>query len=531
MARKPRAKEHARCYRRPAVADRLLSESEQRFDRVRRKIGLFAAPALFALVWWLPLPSLDRPAHALAAVAAAVVALWITEAIPLAAAAVLGPAMAVVLDVAEPEAAFAAFADPLIFLFLGGFLLASGLARQGFDRRAALWLISRRFVAGSPRRALVAVSAISFLFSMWISNTATTAMLLPVALGLYGTIERVAPSDPETRRKLRRYGGGMCLLLAYSASLGGMATPIGTGPNVIAIGMLKSRAGVEVDFLQWMAFGVPIAVVMTSIAVMVGLRTFAPPIERVEGLTAEVERQLAEIGPMRRGEATAIAIFGLAILGWLSPSLLNLGLGAQHPVAAWAGRALDEGVVAIVAAGAMFIVPTERPDPDDPAQRARVIDASAFAEIDWGTILLLGGGLALGRLTFDTGLAEAMGRGVIGLAGPLASHPLGLMAAAGLLVILLTEVTSNTATTSMMLPVLIGIAKTSGFDPSSTAIVVTLAASHAFMLPVSTPPNAMAYGTRLIRIDDMVRVGLRLDVYGYLVLVLFGATLIPWIVG
>lgn len=508
------------------MAERLLSESEQRFDRVRRRIGLALAPALFTLIWWLPMPALGRPAHALAAIAAAVVALWITEAIPLAAAAVLGPAAAVLLDVADSKAAFAAFADPLIFLFLGGFLLASGLARQRFDRRAALWLISRPFVAGSPRRALVAVCAIAFVFSMWISNTATTAMLLPVALGLYGTIERVAPSDPETRRKLRRYGGGMCLLMAYCASLGGMATPIGTGPNVIAIGMLESRADVSIDFLDWMTFGVPIALTSASLVIVLGLRTFAPPIERVEGLTAEVERQLSDLGPMRRGEALAIAIFGLAILGWLAPSVLSLALGADHEVAAWGARALDEGVVAVVAAGLMFIVPTERPDADDPAQRARILDASAFGEIDWGTLLLLGGGLALGRLTFDTGLAEAIGRGVIELVGPLAQHPIGLMAASGLLVIMLTEVTSNTATTSMMLPVLIGIAKTSGFDPSATAIVVTLAASHAFMLPVSTPPNAMAYGTRMIRIDDMVRLGLRLDLSCYVVLVLAGVLLV-----
>lgn len=519
------------CYRPAPVTEILLSDAEQRFDRIRRKAGLVAAPVLFTLLLWLPMPGLERPAHALAAVATAVVVLWITEAIPLGAAALLGPALAVLLEVAPAKEAFAAFADPLIFLFLGGFLLAGGLARQGFDRRAALWLISRDFVAGSPRRAFIAIAVIAFLFSMWISNTATTAMLLPVALGLYGTIERVAPSDPETRRKLRRYGGGMCLVLAYAASLGGMATPIGTGPNVIALGMLRSRAGVDIDFLQWMSFALPVSIASTAIAVALGARMFAPPIERVEGLTAEVERQLAELGPMRRGERLAISVFGLAIIGWLSPSLANLAFGEAHPISTWASVALDEGVVAIACAGLMFLLPTERRDPRDPKVRTRVIDGSTLAELDWGTLLLLGGGLALGRLSFDTGLAEAIARGVIDFAGPIATHPAGLMAAAGLLVIILTEVTSNTATTSMMLPVLIGIAKTSGFDPTATAVVVTLAASHAFMLPVSTPPNAMAYGSRMIRIDDMVRLGARLDVLGYAVLVLAGLTLVPLLAG
>lgn len=508
------------------MPERLLTESERRFDHWRGVVGLVGAPLVFVALWWAPLPSLSYQAHALAAIAAATVVLWITEAIPLAASALLGPALAVVFGVADAKTALGPFADPIIFLFMGGFLLAGGLSHQGFDRRAALWLISRRFIAGSLRRAFIAVSVIGFLFSMWISNTATTAMLLPVALGLYSTIERVAPNDPETVRGLRRYGGGMCLLLAYSASLGGLATPVGTAPNVIALGMLEQNAGVHIDFLRWMAFGVPVAVVTEIAAIAIGLRAFAPPIARIEGLTHEVECQLAELGPMGKGERRAVGVFALAIAGWLVPSILRLGFGLDHPATRWAGGALDEGVVAVVCATLMYVLPSERPDHDDPA-RSRVLDAAAFERIDWSTLLLLGGGLALGRLTFQTGLAEVLGRSVLDLAGPLAASPAGLVAASGLLVIVLTEVTSNTATTSMMLPVIIGVAQSSGLDPTPAAIVVTLAASHAFMLPVSTPPNAMAYGTRMIRIDDMVRLGLYLDIIGYFVILGAGTLLVP----
>lgn len=506
----------------------LLSEAEARFDRRRRAVGLLLAPIALVGLLALPMPSLTPQAHALAGVAAMTVVLWVTEAIPLAVAALLGPALAVVLGAADAKSAMAAFGDPLIFLFLGGFLLAGGLSRQGFDRRAALWLVSRRIVGGSPKRALYAMGIIGFFFSMWISNTATTAMLLPVALGLYQTIRRTAPSDPETQRKLERFGGGMCLALAYASSLGGSATPVGTGPNVIAMGMLE-QAGTVIDFAQWMRFALPSAALMTMAMLWSAARMFPSPIERVEGLTAEVSRQLAELGPMHTGERRVLVVFALTVSGWLLPAGLALVLGPDHALAQWADGALDEGMVALLGASLLFMIPDGRRDED--GQRSHLIEWDTAQTIDWGTLLLLGGGLALGKLTFQTGLAEVLGRGVLDLAGPLAQHPAGLLAAATLLVIFLTEVTSNTATTSMMLPVIIGIAQASGFDAGPTAVSVTLAASYAFMLPVSTPPNAMAYGTRLVRLDSMVRLGLRLDLIGFVILAAMGVWALPWLLG
>lgn len=515
------------------MAETAVSEGEARFDRRRRRFGLWAAPTTLLGLLALPMPSLSTEAHALAAVSAMTVVLWITEAVPLAVAALLGPSLAVVLGVAPAKQALAAFGDPLIFLFLGGFLLAGALARQGFDRRAALWLVSRRFVRGSPTRALYAVGAIGFVFSMWISNTATTAMLIPVALGLYDTVRRVAPDDPETRRKLRRFGGGMCLALAYACSMGGSTTPIGTAPNVIAVAMLDEQAGVAIDFGTWMAFSLPIAVVMTVIVLWLTARTFPAPLSRVEGLTAEVQRQLAELGPLRRGEQRVLVVFGLTIVGWLLPAIFKLALGVDHDWAQWAKVSLNEGVIAMVGASVLFMLPSGEPaPPDDPeGTPPRLLDWDTAQAIDWGTLLLLGGGFALGKLTFSTGLAEAIGRGALDLAGPIAEHPAGLLAAATLLVIFLTETTSNTATTSMMLPVIIGIAQASGFPPAATALTVTLAASYAFMLPVSTPPNAMAYGTRLVRIDSMVRLGVRLNLIGFVLLSATGVVVLQAMFG
>jgi sodium-dependent dicarboxylate transporter 2/3/5 len=504
-----------------------ISAAEARFEARRRVVGLALAPIVFSVLLVLPLPSLSRPAHALAAIAAAIVVLWITEAIPLAAAALLGPALAVLLDVAPAKDAFAPIADPLIFLFLGGFLLAEGLARQRVDRRVALWLIARPIVAGSPARAMVALGAISFGFSMWISNTATTAMLLPVALGLYATMKEVVGGDPERRRALERFGGGLCILVAYSSSIGGIATPIGTGPNVLAIGMLESQLGERFDFARWMAFALPTSIAMFVAASAIATRRFPAPVARLAGLSAEVERQLAALGPVSAGERRAVGTFVLAIAAWLLPSILQLALGRDDPWTTWAHEHLDEGVVAIACATLLFVLPSGAPAARAGDRAPRLLAWDDTRNLDWGTLLLLGGGLALGRLTFTTGLAEAIGRGVLDIAGPLAQQPFGLLVAATALVLVLTEVTSNTAVTSMMLPVLIGIAQAGGMDPVPVALLTTLAASFAFMLPVSTPPNAMAYGTRLVRIDQMLGFGVRLDLIGFAVLVIAGLTLVP----
>ena len=201
---------------------------------------------------------------------------------------------------------------------------------------------------------------------------------------------------------------------------------------------------------------------------------------------------------MGTGERRAVGIFALAVAGWLIPSIFKLTLGPADPLTQWAREGLREGVVAIVAASFLFVVPSGK-------NRGPILEWREAERIDWGTLFLLGGGIALGKMVFDTGLAQAIGEAV--KAFPLASHPLGLLAAACTLVIYLTEVTSNSATTSMMLPVLIGIAQALGSDPVPVAVAVTMAASFAFMLPVSTPPNAMAYGTGLLRIGDMIKVG------------------------
>jgi len=488
------------------------------FDVARRRVGAVLTPLVFFGLLLAP-TGLPGPAHRLAAIFAATVVLWVCEVIPLGAAALLAPALAVAMDVTPAAKAFAPFASPLIFLFLGGFMLALGLSEQGLDRRAALWLLARDWVRGSPARARTAVGIGAFACSMWISNTATTAMLIPVALGLCAAIRGSA--CPEDQPKFDRYAEGTLLTLTYACSIGGVATPIGTAPNVIALDFLERQAGIQIDFFQWISFGLPTGLATLVIVLVYANRRFPAPVERLDRLTVEVKNQLDGLGPMSSGERRAAGVFLLAVTGWLLPSVLKILLGAGHPAAGWADRCLQEGVVAILAGVLLCVLPNGK-------QRGEsVLPWERAMQLDWSTLYLLGGGFSLGAMMFDTGLAEAVARGFLSVAGPLASSPFGLLATSTFLVLWLTEVTSNVSTTSMMVPVLIAIAQAAGVDPLPTTLCVTMAASFAFTLPVSTPPNAIAYGTGLIKIQSMIRFGIVLDLLGYLVLLACGALLLP----
>jgi sodium-dependent dicarboxylate transporter 2/3/5 len=251
------------------------TEAEARFEARRRRAGQILAPLAFVGMLALPMSGLTPQGHGLAAITAMTVILWITEAIPLAAAAVLAPSLAVVLGVTDATTAFAPLANPLIFLFMGGFMLALGLAEQGLDRRAALWLLGRRWISGSPARASAAIAVATYLISMWISNTATAAMMIPVALGLSRTIREAAPE--VDRPRFDRHAEGMLLGLCYAASLGGIATPVGTAPNVIALGLVESQLDLRIDFFQWMSFALPTSAVTLVVVLLYGAWRFPSP--------------------------------------------------------------------------------------------------------------------------------------------------------------------------------------------------------------------------------------------------------------
>src|SRR5690606_22363448 len=261
---------------------------------------------------------------------------------------------------------------PLILLFLGGFILAAGLSVHGVDRRAAIWVLARRWIDSRPGRVRVAVVGTTFAFSMWISNTATTAMMVPIALGLAATLDaqltarsstvagaREAPSESNSvsAPNAARWTEGLLISLAYAASLGGLCTPIGTAPNMLAVNHLESELGITVDFARWMAFALPTALAILLGVLVIAARRFAAPVTRVEGLQAKVRDELAQLGPVRPAERRVVAVFALAVALWVAPAILRLSLGEDHAATIWAGQWLEEGYVAVACGLTMLVLP------------------------------------------------------------------------------------------------------------------------------------------------------------------------------
>lgn len=465
---------------------------------------------------------LTPDAQWMAAICSAAILLWVTEAIPLAVTAMGAPAVAVLCGVAPASKALAPFAHPLIFLFLGGFLLARAITVHKLDARLALWLVSRPLIAGSPRRAFVAICIIAFTLSMWISNTATAAMMLPIVGGILGAMDRALVSTPDTKSQLDRFREHTYIALAYACSLGGLCTPIGTAPNLLGIEALARSQGQSLDFLTWMQFGVPAGVASLILCIWLGLRLAPPPQGRVQGFQEKMQAELTALGPMSPGGKRVIAVFLLAVVGWLTPSGIRLILGAQDPLYLSAKQSLAEGNVALLCALLLFVLPEKIGRPKG------LLEIRDLKEIDWSTLYLLGGGIALGRLAFGSGLAQVIGENTVHAWTAHAQDPQTtlLMVACGL-VLVLTEFTSNVATTNMMLPVLVSICEAGALHSPPVVIGVAMAASFAFVLPVSTPPNAIVYGSGQVRLRSMFRYGLWMDLGGYMILIVVCRALLP----
>jgi len=484
-------------------------------DLWRRRSGFVLAPAAFALVWWTA-GGLEPRAHRLAAILAAVVVAWVTEAIPMTVTALLGVAFAVVLGVASATEAFAPFADPLIFLFVGTFMLAQAILFHGLDRRFAYAILGLRGVGASPWRVLAVYSAITASISAWISNTATTAMMFPIGLSLLAALEKVG------NRPSPRFATALLLSDAFAASIGGLATPVGTPPNLIGIGFIRRELDVALPFFSWMALGLPIVAVL--LAVMLwdlgrSSRGEAPP--GAEDALFAAERRA--LGPWTAGQRNTLIAFSLTIACWVAPGIAALALGQEHALVRALTTSLPEGVVALCGAGLLFVLPI------DLRRHEFTLSWQEAVKIDWWIVFLYGGGIALGTLAFKTGLAAALGASLAELLGVKSGFGLLLLSTA--LSTVLSETTSNTASATMMVPVVIALARSAGADPVIPALGATMGASLGFMLPVSTPCNAIVYGSGRIPLRAMIRHGIFLDVAGVAVIVAVLSLFGPWLVG
>lgn len=457
-------------------------------SRARVLTGAVGAPLTFVALWLAPLP-LETEPHRLAAIFGAVLVAWITEVVPIAVTALLIAPLIVICGVDEAKESFRHYADPLLYLFVGGFFIAEAMRLHGLDRRIAKAIVTSGAVRGLPGRVRVALMVAGGLLSMWISNTASTAILVPILIGMLGG--RAADPRSDT---------GALLALAYGCSIGGLGTLIGSPPNAITVRLLR-EADVSMSFVDWSLVGMP-TVILIGAAIFYVTRWLYPTGARFEAHDDPdgTHHEPFEDVPAAwsRGEKVTAVAFGLAVAGWVIP---GVGSAVGLPHADAIKTALHPGVVAIVASSVLFLAPDEA--------HGRTLPWAQAAKIDWGIILLFGGGIALGTQLVETGLAAAMSRGFVALTGIESLWT--LTGACCLFTIFFTEVCSNTASANMLVPLVIAIAAELGVSPVPPALAVGLAASCAFMLPIATGPNAIVYSTGRVPQPQMIRTGLILN--------------------
>ena len=483
------------------------SPAEEQFNRRRRSVGMVLAPIVFFGLWLTPM-GLAPGAQAMAAIMALVMVLWLSEALPLAVTAMFGPMLAIVLGVAPARNALAPFADPVIFLFIGSFILAQAMFVHGVDRRIAYTALSIPAISASPLRILIVYAAVCALVSMWISNTATTAMMFPIGLSIIGHLVRGARHQQE---EVRRFAMAMMLLTSFAASVGGMGTPVGTPPNLIGIGMLEKIVGAQVSFFAWMAMGVPLVLLLFAFLIGQFYLSAARRLPTVEGSTDMIRLEYQKLGPMTAGQRNVLIAFGTTVLLWVLPGLLVLTGFGDTSVARRLETSIPEGIAAMIGALLLFILPS------DWKSRRFTLTWDEAVKIDWGVVLLYGGGLAVGELAFSTGLAQAFGAAITSWLP--AQSTLSLTTIFTLAAIVLSEAASNTASANMIIPVAIAVSQAAGVRPIEPVLGATLGASMGFMMPISTPPNAIVYSSGYVPISQMMRHGIWVDVVAFILIV------------
>lgn len=448
--------------------------------------ALLAGPVAAGIAWLL-CGALPAPQPAVAAVFAFAVAWWVTEAVPLPLTALVATALLVLVAGIDEREAFGAFGDPIIPLFVGSFILARAMELTRLGQRLAWHLLAQPWASGTQARLVLALGAVACALSLVLSNTATTAMLLPIGLGVRGAPLPLA----------------VLLMLTWGSSVA-VGLPVGTPPNLIALSLLEGTADVRIGFLQWAAFAMPLTVLMLVLAWGI-LRRFYPLGAQDVRLDADAARRMLDaLGPLSQAERSTLVAFGVTLALWMAPDLAALAWGPDAPEARWIASRMTLSVGAIAGALLLFVLPTG----SDAALGWRQL-----AAIDWGTILLFGGGIALGRAMDASGLAVSIGHAAVDAAGADTLWSITALAIAA--AIALSEIASNTASASILVPVVIGIADAAGVSTVPPVIGVALGASLGFMMPVSTPPNAIVYGTGLVPAREMMRTGLALDAIGF----------------
>ena len=463
-----------------------------------KKRGFWIGVFLFLAIIMLPSPAgLTESAWLVAAVAMLMVTWWATEAIPIPVTSLLPIALFPILGVTSIETAALPYANKNIYLFLGGFLIALSIERSGLHKRLALIMIKK---LGSDGPKLIGgFMLVSALISMWVMNTSTTLMLLPIGLAICSVVAKTVPNISEKDKN--NFDKALLLSIAYAATIGGMSTLVGTAPNIVFSSFMQEVYGLEIRMSDWMKLGVPVAICMLTLAWII-LTKVVYPVNFISSNETKntLTKMLTDMGPMSKDEFRVGIVFFIAAGLWMFRSLIdNYVIG------------LTDAGIAILVAISLFIIPSS-------GRNGELLSWKQSSKLPWGLLLLFGGGLSLGVQINDSGLGLWIGQSLVSLKTvPL----LILVMAVAALIIFLTEVTSNVATTSTFLPVFGAVAVAVGVAPEVLTVPVVLAASCAFMLPVATPPNAIVYGANKFKIIDMMRAGFFINIAGIFVVTVF----------
>lgn len=480
---------------------------------MRRIVGAVMGPLCALLIWLMPIGELTGNAHHMLAVMSLVAIWWITEPVPIPVTSLLGPTLCVVLGIAPIKDAFSNFANPMIFLFMGGFLLAKGMMVNGLDKRIAYGILSMKWVGDSPRRIFLAIGLACILCSGWISNTATAAMMFPIALGLLEAIrEMMAQNGKNIDLNNYKYATGLMLMTAYACSIGGVMTPIGTPPNIIMLGFLSELApqAPTVSFFQWMTWGTVAMIIYFVIAYIVLWRMFPADVKHIEGAEKFISDYVASLGKWTRAQKNTLIAFGVAVFLWVAPSVLSVVYGAHSEVMTFYDKHFPESIAAMVGGLLLFFLPV-----NVKTGQMTMKWKEGMEGIEWGTLLLFGGGLSMGAMMYTTGLSDWIGNGLKDVLGNQPSEWVfvGVFCISALI---LSEFTSHTAAVNLIGSIAITTAVSVGISPIPVAVGVALASSLGFMMPVSTPPNAIVYASGYVPITKMIKTGLIIDFFGIL---------------
>ena len=462
---------------------------------MQKKIGFILGPVAFIILMLTgPFDGLSSSGHSILSSTLWIAIWWITEAVPIAATALLPIILFPLSGGMELTTTTASYGHKFVFLYLGGFLIAIGIEKWNLHKRIAINIIS--FIGVNARKVILGFMLATAFLSMWISNTATSVMMLPIGIAIIKELK----NNPETfENENKNFGKALMLGIAYSASIGGVATLIGTPPNLVLAGVISEIYGYEITFLEWFLFGFPISIILLTFCWFYLTRiAYKFKQNKFLGGKSEIQRLKKELGTISYEEKLVTIVFALAGFCWITRSYLLQGFLPN----------LDDTIIAITFGLLLFVIPSKK-------EKKTLLNWKDTIQLPWGIIILFGGGMAIAKAFESSGLAIWLGELMTAFGGlPLFVMIFLLITAVNFL----TEITSNLATTAMLLPVLAPLALDAGVHPFGLMVGAAVAASCAFMLPVATPPNAVVFGSGFLKIPDMVSRGIVMNLFSIILI-------------